>query len=401
MPKDYSSPFTPGQPVPLEFFEGRREEIEFLRKKVITSTSGRLQVIFMSGDRGIGKTSLASFVRHLAEKETQVLGIHTFLGGVTSLTEMTRRIFDRFVKENSDKQWYGKVVDYFADHVREIGLFGITLEFDAPEKDLEKLSKDFAPALQRLIKLLKDDRKGILLILDDINGLSKSPEFADWLKSLVDEIAVSRESLPLCILLVGLEERRQELIKNNQSLARVFDQVDVKAWSLEETYDFYINAFKKVGLTIDETSLNLLTTYAGGYPTFAHEIGDAAFNKDTDNHIDDGDALVAIVHASIVVGEKYLDRQVLKAMRSERYHTMLSKIASLGSKTYLLRKDIIPLLNEEEKRVFHNFLTKMKKFNVLIPDEEHERGAYRFSNILYSVYFMLEARRPLLEKRVT
>ena len=47
-----------------------------------------------------------------------------------------------------------------------------------------------------------------MIILDDLNGLAESHEFANWLKSLVDEIATSGQRLPFLLVLVGLPERR-------------------------------------------------------------------------------------------------------------------------------------------------------------------------------------------------
>ena len=38
---------------------------------------------------------------------------------------------------------------------------------------------------------LKGHRRALFLILDDINDLAGSEEFANWLKSMVDEIATS------------------------------------------------------------------------------------------------------------------------------------------------------------------------------------------------------------------
>jgi len=61
-----------------------------------------------------------------------------------------------------------------------------------------------------------------LLIFDDINGLASSAQFANWFKSLVDELATSSKPLPLSLALVGLSERRQQLIAVQPSLDRVF-----------------------------------------------------------------------------------------------------------------------------------------------------------------------------------
>ena len=47
---------------------------------------------------GIGKSSLAHFVRVLAEHESKTVGCHVFLGGVHELEEMLRRTFDPSVE---------------------------------------------------------------------------------------------------------------------------------------------------------------------------------------------------------------------------------------------------------------------------------------------------------------
>ena len=77
-----SSPFRPGQPAPVEFFVGRRAEIERVRAMVRASARGRVGIGFVSGERGIGKSSLARFVRHLVEQNDGAVGCHVFLGGV-------------------------------------------------------------------------------------------------------------------------------------------------------------------------------------------------------------------------------------------------------------------------------------------------------------------------------
>jgi len=392
VPKDTTSPFTPGVPVPVDFFVGRLAEVERLRKKVTAATGGQLQIAFLTGERGIGKSSLASFVRHLVERNNQVLGLHTYLGGVESLEEMVRRVFDRLLKASIETAWHEKVKKFFGNHIREVGLFGISLEFGAPQEDLNRLVHDFAPALRNLTNQLKDEKKGIFLILDDINGLAASPAFANWTKSLVDEIATSQERLPLCLMLVGLEERRQSLIELQPSLARVFDLIHIKAWSKEETRTFYKNAFSKAGMTIADSALDSLTEFAGGLPVLAHEIGDAAFNLDADGQIDSADAEKAIVAAADIVGRKHLQPQVFQAMHSTRYRSILRKLASLDAiGPQFQRSAVLKHLSKDEVRVFDNFVRRMSELGVLTKDPERGAGCYKFPNLLHLLYFSMEA----------
>jgi len=98
MLKEYS-PFTPGVPVPVEFFIGRADEIKnfisSIKKSIALSTVERL---YVSGERGIGKSSICKFARLVAERDLNILGIHVYLGGVTTLEEMVHRIFDQLLK---------------------------------------------------------------------------------------------------------------------------------------------------------------------------------------------------------------------------------------------------------------------------------------------------------------
>ncbi|MBI3272708.1 MAG: ATP-binding protein [Planctomycetes bacterium] len=392
MPKEYS-PFTPGQPVPVEFFVGRSAEIELLKGKIAATSTGRLQVAFLAGERGVGKSSLASFISFMAERDTKLLALHTFLGGVTSLEEMARRIFDRLLKDSMGKSWYGKIEGFFGKHIQKVGLFGVSVEFGAPAQDLRRMVYDFAPALRNLTKQLAEERRGILLVLDDLNGLATSEDFANWLKSLVDEIATSRQPLPLCILLVGLEERRHSLIGLQPSLARIFDVVELRPWTPAESRDFYQNAFKKAGMAADAEALELLVRYAGGLPVLAHEIGDAAFKLDTDDRIDTQDVLRGVYAAADIVGRKHLEPKVFQAIRSTRYRAILRKVANRPVDMEFKRSDLIGRLSHGEAKVLDNFLTKMKQLGVIRSDREAGPGCYRFDNLLHYSYFWLEAQR--------
>ena len=392
MPKDYS-PFTPGQPVPLEFFVGRVPEIEKLRNLTRAAASGQLKVVFLTGERGIGKSSLVAYVRAAVERNDRALGLHTFLGGINCLEEAVRRIFDRLLNESLEYSWYEKIKQFFGDHIRQVGLLGITVEFKPSPEDLSRILHNFASALRKLMQKLEEEKKVIFLALDDINGLASSPTFANWLKSLVGEIATSPKPLPLCLVLVGLEERRQSLIELQPSLSRVFDIIDVKVWCEDETKEFFRNAFARVNVPVEDRALSLLSRFAGGLPVIAHEIGDATFNADTDDRIDEKDALKGVFAAADIVGRKHLEPQVFQAIRSTRYRTILRKIAKKPFDVAFTASELRSLLAAEEIKVWHNFLSRMKELGVLEPDPERGRGAYRFKNHLHYLYFWLEAER--------
>ena len=178
MDKGYS-PFTPGSPVPIDLFVGRSPQIEEVMRYVRQAVSGRQENVFLTGDRGIGKSSFASFLRRVVATQNNVLGIHVFLGGVSTLEEMVRHILEQLLRETREQGSFERIVEYFGDHVRQVGLFGVSVTFAPPERDLADLVRSFPDALGNLVARIADDKAGLLIILDDINGLAEKAEFAN------------------------------------------------------------------------------------------------------------------------------------------------------------------------------------------------------------------------------
>ena len=391
MPKDYS-PFSPGRPVPAAQFVGRAPEIERLRRAAaVTVASGRVQVAFLEGERGIGKSSLASLIQAITGQDQRMLSIHAFLGGVSSLEEMARRVFERLLQESAGQPWHERIKSLFGDHIKQVGLFGVSMTFAAPQRDLTQLVHHFAPALRNLLSALSGQHGGILLVLDDINGLADSSAFANWLKSFVDEIATARDPLPLCILLVGLQERRYSLVALQPSLARVLHPVEVRPWPASETREFFSNAFSKAGCAVEPDALEILVSFTGGLPVLAHEIGDSVFHADSDGRIDDGDALDGVFAAADIVGRKHLEPRVFQAIRSDRYRSILQTLAA-PLEFRFKRSDLLPRLGADEARVFDSFLRRMKDLGVLQSDPDGGRGGYRFDNRIHHLYICMEMR---------
>lgn len=390
MAKEISSPFSPGQPVDLELFVGRENELGRLKQKIDAARSGKLQIAFLTGERGIGKTSLAAYMKAYAQNVNEMMGLHIMLGGVASVETVVYRIFDTLLKESVDRPWYDVVTDFLGKHVKKVGLFGVTVELAIAPEDLRNATHSFARTLIRLIEKVSGQKQGLLLILDDINGIAASADFANWLKSLVDEIATTGVPVPLCLLLVGLEDRRQQMIALQPSLSRVFDLVHISQLGTNEVFDFYQKAFATVGMTVDDRALVMLEAHAGGLPVLAHELGDAAFNTDTDDNVDYQDAITAVLRAAEVVGGKYIEPQIMSEISSKHYRSILCKLAT-GLNSEFARKSALELLSDEEKKVFDNFLSRMRRMGVIVSTEN--RGEYEFPNALHRLYFRMYAHR--------
>ncbi len=385
MPKD-TSPFTPGSPVPVDLFVGRGTQIEELRRYVELAVAGRQENIFLTGDRGIGKSSFAAFVSELVSKKLNALGVHVFLGGVDSLDDMVEHVFDQILKETHRQSWFEKIEGMFGQHVQQVGLFGVSVKFTPPPSALPSLVRNFPEAIGNIVAKISDERAGLFLILDDINGLAESAEFANWYKSFVDQVATQFGPYPVAVMLIGLPEKRDSLAAAQPSLMRIFRVAHIDRLSDEEVSEFIEQAFNGAGIVVEPQALHFMVMFASGLPILMHEIGDAVFWEDEDGIIDDKDTWAGLFAAAQNVGNKYLDPTVYRALRSPRYLSILGKIAGpYGIK----RSEVMAKLDIDERGVFDNLLRKLRELNVIEPDPDGPRGAYRFVNQIYPLYISM------------
>lgn len=385
-----NSPFTPGNPAPVELFVGRVEQIEEILRYVRQTSSGRQENVFLAGERGIGKSSLAAFLRHLVDREN-FLAIHVFVGGVTDLEELVRRIFEQILKETNKQTWFDEISGFFGKYVKQVDLFGISVSFNPPQEDLEGLVRNFPEALKNIMEKIKNEKMGLFIVLDDINGISETPEFANWYKSFVDDVATHYTDFPAFIMPIGIPEIRDMLSEHQPSLMRIFRVVDIDKLSDNEVNEFFEKTFGKANIEVESEAMEIMTRFSSGLPIFMHEIGDAVFWSDDDGIISEDDASSGIIDAAERIGKKYLDPKIYRAIRSEQYRSILRRLGERPINRFL-KSEIESKLNGKEKKVFNNFLRKMRELGIIVSDIEGGRGSYKFVNELYRVYIGMESQ---------
>lgn len=386
------SPFYPGQPVPVDFFIGRINEIQRIARAIGQVELGKPQAVFLTGEYGIGKSSLAGFMRYYAEKNNHLIGIHVFLGGIDTIEEVATKTIEAVIKSQiCEPTITEKIRNVLSKYIGEQDLLGFKINFDALKADAPNLSHGYLPFLRDLFNRLKENEiKGIMLILDEINGIAGNPQFAHFIKSLVDENALSTEPLPLMLMLCGVEERRTEMIQHHQPIERIFDIVEIKPMDNNEMKDFFNKSFSSVSMQVQDKSMNLLCHYSSGFPKIMHIIGDTVFWIDKDGIVDEDDALSGVFISAEEIGKKFVDQQIYKALKSKDYHSILEKLGKNNPDDLSFNvKNIEKGLSETEKKKINNFLQKMKKLNVIKSGEE--RGEYIFNNRLVRLYIFLKS----------
>jgi Cdc6-like AAA superfamily ATPase len=236
-----SNPFNLDRPASKEGFVGRKYEINRILQLAHQVYLGKNEHIFLTGEYGIGKSSLASSIKYVAYDKFKLIGFHIFLGGVSTLEDMVKRIIENILDETYKVKAFDKVKEFVGKYIKEFHILGFTVDFKALLDDVPGITTRFVPFLRQVYGSLSDEYRGLILILDDINGMTRNPDFSFFIKSLVDGIATSSQPLPLLLILCGTESRRQEFSAHHQSVARIFSVFQVNPLESEEVKEFYRN----------------------------------------------------------------------------------------------------------------------------------------------------------------
>lgn len=393
------SPFYPGQPVPVELFVGRHEQIE----RILTRGAGQVKLgkpvaFFTQGEYGIGKSSIAAYVQRRAELEHQLHPIYVSLGGCKDLEDVAKAVFQATYESGVfNPARSEKIQNWLSKYVGKQGLLGITINLEALKTVTPSLANHLSMLtfLKEAYSCLIDTGvKGIFLAIDEINGIASDPLFANFIKGLIDSNAISKEPLPLLLMLCGVEEKRRALIKAHQPIDRIFDVIEIAPMSEKEMRDFFNKAFGSVRIIVESLALSQLVYYSAGFPKIMHLVGDAAFWIDKDGIIDIHDAMAAVTTAADEVGRKFVDHKVYAAIKTDEYRSILQKIANNNRVLvgmHFLKSEVESALTEAEKGKLNNFLQKMKRLKVLKSGEL--KGEYIFNSRMEWLYIYLQGAK--------
>lgn len=396
MSKDIS-PFSPGKPVSPEFFVGRTDQRKLLERALRQAQAGSPQYLFLTGERGIGKSSLAHVGRQLAEAEFDFIGAQAQLGGAESLGEVCRRLYQAMLSQLPEKYLYEKVVKLFGDYIDKVTLFGFGIEFKKDQATRDSLAEDFLSLLFQVGKIIKESgKKGIYLVADDLNGIAANSQFAHFLKSTVDQIAVGNmRNFPWVFSLVGIPERMDDLKNQQPSIDRIFQPIELTLMNKADAVKLFEQSFNSVEMTWDADALDYMATAAGGHPVMWHELGDAVFWENQDMHIDRDDVYRGLNIACENVGRKYLARPLYDEIRSQSYQKILEYIASLElNPPYIRRVDAKTALSGNDFKSFDNFIRKMRERGI-IRNVPGEQGVYQFTNLLFHLYVIMRSQQQV------
>ncbi len=244
--------FSPGAPVDSKkLFAGRVDEM----RRAIRGITARGRHLMMYGQRGVGKTSLATIFKELFD---EVPGMRFFKINCTSddgFDDIWRRAFREIPA----------IVECKGEDDRLDGKSAI-------EYRLEQLISDspLCPGdIRRVIQNECQDDFELVLIFDEFDRLAEHERalFADTIKDLSDN------SVKITIVLVGVARDVVELIDEHESIKRPLVQISLPPMARDELGEIIDRATNALRMTIEKNARDLIVFLSQGFPHYTHLLG--------------------------------------------------------------------------------------------------------------------------------
>lgn len=376
--------FRPAAPVDeLRLFAGRKQQLAAVIDAV--TQPGRHAIIY--GERGVGKTSLASIIREYLSSFGQggVVAVKITTDGTDDFSSIWHKVFGQ-LQSVSTQQGLG---------------------FGAPKKSVAvplsaTLPEKVRPDDVRTLLVQASAKARIIVIIDEFDraALHASALIADTIKTLSDQATNA------VVIIVGVADTVGTLIAEHESIERALAQIQMPRMSDAELLEIVQRGFGEVGYTITAPAQNRIVQLSQGLPHYTHLValhsGRAAAKNDR-NAIDMLDVAEGIQTAVANTQESIRSlhhRAVMSPRRDNLYREVvlacaLARTDSLG---YFQASDVRDPLSIIVGRRFEipafsrhlSELCETQRGQMLTKIGSSRRFRYRFRNPLVQPFTIMD-----------
>jgi Cdc6-like AAA superfamily ATPase len=342
------NPFRPTSPVNPGMFVGRLPELERLESHLFQTRAGNPSNFMVTGERGIGKSSLLNYIKAVAmgeissieEETTKFLVVDIDIDQNTSQLGLVKKIELGLRKGLSQTETARHFLSEAWGFLQRFEAGGVKLNPDSTDNRDETILEEFSYSLAETCNRICGGQSestsfgakydGVLVLVDEADNGSKSLGLGSFFK-LVTERLQRRGCEHVMVGLAGLPTLRDVLFSSHPSSLRIFEEN-----ILDRLTD------KEVGRVIDtcmrhatdhkvtDNGTSELINLSEGYPHFIQQFGYSAFAVDSDNLIDQQDVLVGAFGprgALDVIGDRYYRDDFYNRIQKESYRQVLRIMA--------------------------------------------------------------------------
>ncbi|WP_439878043.1 AAA family ATPase [Pseudomonas prosekii] len=385
----FIDPFTPDLPVddPAKF-AGRNTAIESVVDSLYQLVNGNPKHVIITGDRGIGKSSVLLQAKSFTQGNFELLEILKIDPGVKSYSFITAwhdcapDQTPTTLASGILEQLQNEAVSFIKGFKIELNLAGFIkiAEKDTSQATLVEIVTLFCEELKKFSKKASEANKdGIVLFFDELDSVKQNSGVATFFKLSSEKLA--RDGVKnVAFFAAGITGAVQALEKEHGSIYRTLADIPLARLAVEEVAQILKTGFEKVGCKYDEVVINEIHALCAGYPEPVHLLGSQILKSDKDDYLTIDDFKLAEKDVVETIRKNKLG-SMLKAAGAGKYQAIMRAMASHAGSDVPLAY-IAEQTGYEQSSLSSNIGTLVKRGIITLVT----RGHYTFTDPLLKVY---------------
>ncbi len=404
------NPFRPNSPVSPGMFAGRLSQVYTLEEALVQTRAGRPKNFMITGERGIGKTSLLQYFKFVAQGRIAISGstmnflvVEIDLDGSTTDVGLIRRIELALKRELSKTDQARSILTAGWEFITRLEAFGVKLRETRIDANTETLRDEFAYSLATTANRIAEadapsvfgaKYDGIVLLIDEADNAPRELALGSFLKLLTER--VQRHGCNRVLIgLAGLPGLHEVLRDSHTSSLRIFDELQLDTLSRDEISMVMDLALKEANeqneekTTIDEEGRNGLINLSEGYPHFIQQFGYSAFGADSDGIIDTNDVKTGAFGsggAMEKIGDRYYRDDFYNKIQKDSYRQVL-RIMADNENSWVEKNDIRAKFRGNDSTL-DNAIHALRDRKIIL-SKEGVRGVYRLQHRGFAFWIRL------------
>lgn len=254
------NPFNPQQPARPDFFVGREPELTEFEKFLIQTMHDSCMNMSITGNRGMGKTSLLVKMESIAkENKCLVLRMSNYEGNISNIMDLADYISSNLKGEILAKKPIEKMKEWVTSIKPVISWKYLTLTIERKHL-IEEL---FRQRLKQLWEEIKNDFGAIVILIDEAESLEKIEGGLTFIREVFQRVC---EDCKYMIVLAGKLNFPERMSESFSPLNRFFPVHKLSPFNNSEINSYLNKKLTPLNIETDKEATGYLIKKSEGHP---------------------------------------------------------------------------------------------------------------------------------------
>lgn len=393
------NPFRPGNIVTPGMFAGRAKELQALERILFQAKHGNPQHFLITGERGIGKSSLLFHLQQTAAgtllatdgTKFSFLTVPVELDSTDEFEAVVRKVGAELRSAVSTLETVRKLAKQSWDFLKCWEVMGVKFNAISEPTPRHQLMDELCQSIATTLARLEGEVDGCLILIDEADKPRSSAELGAFAKLLTERLT-KRSAHKVALGLAGVTGIISKLRDSHESAPRIFNQITLEPLAHEDRLDVIKKGLEEARtknqrpMEITDDALNMISDLSEGYPNFVQQFAFSAFDWDTDwciNLEDVTNGATTKDGAFDQLGQKYFSELYFDQIGSDEYRDVLKAMAK-HSDTWVTKAELKKAV-QLKASTLADAIKKLKKRGIII-SRLGKRGEYKLPNKAFAVW---------------